>query len=58
MRNKRFILYIAISIILFEAAVLYSITFVKADETIPEEYYQDFNLNGTYVYDILNADSS
>ena len=54
MKNKRFILYLTLGIILFEAMIFFSITSVKSDEAIPEEYYQDFNLNGTYVYNILS----
>ncbi|GAI87047.1 unnamed protein product, partial [marine sediment metagenome] len=36
----------------FQAIFLVSIPNVRADQEIPEEFYQALNLNGTYVYNV------
>ncbi len=57
MKNQKKIIYL-ISILMFLQLLYFgSIPFVKAEDDIPHSYYQNFNLNKTYVYNVTQFDS-
>ncbi|MBY8988374.1 MAG: hypothetical protein KGD61_07960 [Candidatus Lokiarchaeota archaeon] len=52
MNNKSTFLSIFALLLIFQGLFLVSTSIVKANQEIPEEFYQDLNLNGTYVYNV------
>ncbi|MHA1509412.1 MAG: hypothetical protein ACTSO6_11990 [Promethearchaeota archaeon] len=52
MKKHTILLSILTLTLAFQAIFLVSIPNVRANQAIPEEFYQDLNLNGTYVYNV------
>ena len=52
MNKKTIVLSIFTLSLIFQAILLVSSSNVKASQEIPEEFYQDHHLNGTYVYNV------
>ena len=52
MKKHTILLSIFTLTLALQAIFLVSIPNVRANQAIPEEFYQDLNLNGTYVYNI------
>lgn len=52
MRKKTVFLYIFAITLMFQGLFLVSTSNTKVYQEIPEEFYQDLNLNGTYVYNV------
>jgi hypothetical protein len=52
MNKKTTILSIFTLSLIFQAILFVSSSSVNANQEIPEEFYQDLNLNGTYIYNV------
>ena len=52
LNKKTIFLSIFTLTLVFQAIFLASIPNVRATQAIPEDFYQDLNLNGTYVYNV------
>lgn len=52
MKKNPILLSIITLTLAFQAIFLVSIPNVRANQAIPEEFYQDLNLNGTYIYNV------
>ena len=57
MRNANKIIYIIVSVIFMQILFQSAIPTVKANSSIPTPYYQDLDINGTYVYNVTRFGS-
>ncbi len=57
MKTNRKIIFL-VSLVLMHILSLTSIPTVKADETIPTPYYQNLDINGTYIYNVTQFGST
>ena len=57
MKNTKKILYIVGSLIFVQILFQSHISTVKANNSIPTPYYQDLDINGTYIYNVTEFDT-
>ena len=57
MRNVKKIFYIIVSVIFVQFLFQSAVQNAKADISIPTPYYQDLDINGTYVYNVTTFGS-
>jgi len=54
MKKKNYLISIFTLSLVFQVLFLASIPITKANQEVPDHFYQDLNLNGTYVYNVTH----
>lgn len=57
MKNQKKLFYLIVTLLFLQLLYFGSLSFVKADDNIPNSYYQNLNLNRTYIYNVSQFDS-